>query len=393
MKYKVIFLIISSHNESVYSEMKNLNKFIYNLFSSRSKYFFIENKPDLVEEVIEENDHIYVRGTESFIPGIYNKSIKAIEYITKKYSFDYVIRTNLSTVWHIPNLFTFLSIQPKEKFAGGFAFQGFISGTGIIMSRDVGQLVYENPNNGHISDDVAISDTIRINGINLYDITDYKWGFLIPKIDNLPSNCKYLEITENDFSDILNFRLKNSDRQTDVLYTKILIYKIYNIKVDGIQDLLSTYCPQPIIEPISESIIEPSIETVSKTVIESVSKPVLESVSKTLIESKSQLEVKSDVISVIKSNPILEPKKISSNYKRPVKIQENAPKFSRPVIENKKEVNLIIPRNINKPVYNSGPKDVVVKKVIQLRDPPVKPIKNREVKIQEVKPINTRVKI
>lgn len=229
MHYKIIFLIISSDNEEVYSQMKELQPTIYNRYSNQVKYFFIENRSGLSADVVEDNNYLYITGSESFIPGIYQKSIKAIEYVTNNYSFDYVIRTNLSTIWHMNNLFSLLDNQPKERFAGGYAFQGFISGTGIIMSRDVGILVYSNSNGSYIGDDLAISQTIQGQGIQLYDIQEYKWGFLIPRNDHLPGNCRYLDINEDNFSDILNFRIKNADRvNTDIYYFKMLINKLYS---------------------------------------------------------------------------------------------------------------------------------------------------------------------
>jgi hypothetical protein len=231
--------------------MRELLPKFYELYSKKVKYFYIESK-FLNTEVIEDNNYLYINGLESFIPGIYQKSIKAIEYVTNNYSFDYVIRTNLSTFWHLPNLFNLLDSKPKEKFAGGYSFQGFISGTGIIMSRDVGILVYSNPNSAYIGDDLAISQTIQTNQISLYDVTEYKWGFLIPKNDYLPSNCRYLDINENDFSDILNFRIKNGDRNIDVEYFKILLKKLYNVDIEPNQ------IPKPIELNQIPKLIEPN---------------------------------------------------------------------------------------------------------------------------------------
>jgi len=231
MHYKIFFLIISSDNEPVYAQMKELSTKYYNLYSNKIKFFFIENRPFVYYECIDYNNFLYNNGTESFVPGIYQKSVKAIEYINKKYSYDYVIRTNLSTFWHMENLFSFLDLKPKENFAAGYSYQGFISGTGIIMSHDVGNIVVSNLNNSHIMDDIAISQTIQSQGIHLYNITEYKWGFLIPPIDNLPSNCKYLNIND-DFSDILNFRIKNTNRSIDIEYFNILLQKLYNIIID-----------------------------------------------------------------------------------------------------------------------------------------------------------------
>lgn len=234
MHYEVIFLIISSNNEDVYSEMRKLSPNYYDLYSDKIKYFFIENKDNQSDDIIECGNYLYVSGNESFIPGIYRKSIKAIEYVTNKYSFDYVIRTNLSTFWNMPNLFTYLSTAPNNNLASSYSFMGFLSGTSIILSRDVGIIVYSNPNDINIGDDLAISQTIQANGIDLYNITEYKWGFLIPPNDVHPSNCRYLTMDDTDFSDILIFRIKNPDRKTDIICFKFLLKQLYNIQIDPI---------------------------------------------------------------------------------------------------------------------------------------------------------------
>jgi hypothetical protein len=231
MHYKIIFLIISSQNNEIYLKMRYLLSKFYCIYPNEIKYFFVENKENLDQDVIEDNNYLYIKGIESYVPGIYQKTINAMEYVTNKYSFDYLIRTNLSTFWHLPNLFNFLNNIPKEKFAGGFNIQGFLTGTGIIMSRDVAITVYTYKNYSHISEDLAFSQTIQANGISLFNITDYKWGFLIPKNDILPNNCRYLDINDN-FSDILFFRIKNSDRNIDITYFEILLNKIYNIDCD-----------------------------------------------------------------------------------------------------------------------------------------------------------------
>lgn len=242
MHYEIIFLIISSNNEDVYSEMRELSPNYYNLYPDKIKFFFIENK-EMDVDVIEDGNYIYVNGVESFVPGIYNKSVKAIEYVTNNYSFDYVIRTNLSTFWNMPNLFSYLSSAPKVSLAASFSFMGFLSGTAIILSRDVGIIVYSNPNYVNIADDVAISQTIQSHGIDLYNITEYKWGFLIPPDYIHPSNCRFLTINDTDFSDILSFRIKNPDRKTDIICFKFLLKNLYNIQIDPIDDTLTKTVP------------------------------------------------------------------------------------------------------------------------------------------------------
>ena len=228
MHYNIIFLIISSNDQDVYLQMKLLSSKYYNLYSN-IKYFFVELRNDIIESIIEENNFLYVKGTESIIPGMYQKTMKAIEYVSNNYTYDYIVRTNLSTFWNIPNLFKLCETFPKTNFAGGYNIQGFISGTGIIMSPDVATILYRTPYIPIIHDDVAISDVFRLHNIPLYNITEYKWGFLVPQSDILPNNCRYLNIDDSNFDDILNFRIKNSDRNLDVIYFQILLIRLYQI--------------------------------------------------------------------------------------------------------------------------------------------------------------------
>ena len=81
MHYKIIFLIISSDNEQVYKQMRELSSKYYSLYTNQIKFFFIENRQMIDNQIIEDNNFLYINGIESFIPGIYQKSIKAIEYI------------------------------------------------------------------------------------------------------------------------------------------------------------------------------------------------------------------------------------------------------------------------------------------------------------------------
>ena len=224
-----MLLIISSSNEDIYLQMKQLSTLYFNKFNTQIKYYFIEYNPELSSDIIEDNNTIYVKGIES-IPGMYYKTMKAIEYVNNIYSFDYIVRTNLSTFWHIPNLLNFINNIPKQRFACGFAIQGFITGTGIIITRDVGVLLYTKYCDSHTYEDVTISYNIQSYGIHLHNIVNYKWGFLIPKIDDLPPNCRYINI-DDDFSDILHFRIKNTDRNLDVEYFKKLLLTLYNINV------------------------------------------------------------------------------------------------------------------------------------------------------------------
>ena len=61
--YKLIILIVSSHDVEVYSQMKELSQKYYDLYQDQIRYFYIEYKPDIENDVMESGNHIYVKGT------------------------------------------------------------------------------------------------------------------------------------------------------------------------------------------------------------------------------------------------------------------------------------------------------------------------------------------
>ena len=73
------------------------------------RYYFMEYNQDIDNDILEKDDFIYLKGKENF-EKIYEKTQRCIRYITDKYEYDYIIRTNLSSFWNIPNLFTPLKI-------------------------------------------------------------------------------------------------------------------------------------------------------------------------------------------------------------------------------------------------------------------------------------------
>ena len=238
--YKLIILIISSDNIGIYSEMKRISQIYLTKYSDKIKFFYLEYKGFQEPEIIENGNFLYFHGNESYIPGIYYKTVKAIQYINDKYDYEFILRTNLSSFLNLDNILAYLDTVSNEKYAGGYSFQGFITGTGIFMSRDVGNILVNNQRNTYIGDDVLISDTISDNNITINDITLYKWGFLTSSDESgLPSNCEYISsgpFNENITfsSNILYFRIRNEiNREIDIQYQKLLLKKIYNISLDN----------------------------------------------------------------------------------------------------------------------------------------------------------------
>ena len=120
-------------------------------------------------ELDRENKTLFVRGDECLIPGILHKTVEALSYfLSLTPTYDYVWRTNLSSVLDFAGLQQYLSSLDKPNgFYGGYIGKAlsddcnpifFASGAGFLMSRDVALYLVENKSllRWDLIDDVAI---------------------------------------------------------------------------------------------------------------------------------------------------------------------------------------------------------------------------------------------
>jgi hypothetical protein len=117
---------------------------------------------------------MYINGNESFIPGILNKTISAIEYCNKNIDYDYIIRSNISTIIDFSKLnlnHDFMSclpmelqwIDPKSGIHNNNLFgTKYASGTSIIMSKKSILYLLEHKHEliTTVIDDVSIGDVL-----------------------------------------------------------------------------------------------------------------------------------------------------------------------------------------------------------------------------------------
>ena len=138
--YNLIFLIIDSDDHPVYKESRDIMRQYIHKFDNVLAYFIRFNE-ELTTEYAVDGDTLLMRGKETFIPGILEKTIKAVEFCRANYSFDYIVRTNLSSFWNIPKL------QEKirnTRIDNVLAYIGlynkgiqFPAGAGFIMTQNM----------------------------------------------------------------------------------------------------------------------------------------------------------------------------------------------------------------------------------------------------------------
>lgn len=154
---KSLILIASSDTELVYKVHKQSWRRYMNAFEDQFECYFVEFCTDLTTPYLLKNNILKIQGQESYIPGIFDKSFKALEFFQDRLSeFDYIIRPNLSSFLILPRLKKFLDHQTKKSFYAGpqSVFKNdegrtgddldYATGSCIIFSTDLAYLLLEN---------------------------------------------------------------------------------------------------------------------------------------------------------------------------------------------------------------------------------------------------------
>ena len=196
-KHPSKIIILAIYNESpdyiqmYMSHVKYLNHLKQDTFgTTMPRYYFITfknlgNKDYLVDD---KNYMLYIHGRETFLPGILEKTIKAFDIIHNKLKleYDYIFRTNISTVVHIENTLSYLAPFPNpttEMYYIGPIVQlqwldqhsgiidnrywgtPFCSGACIILSHALIENIVRNREKLHynIIDDISIGHYVSQN--------------------------------------------------------------------------------------------------------------------------------------------------------------------------------------------------------------------------------------
>jgi hypothetical protein len=215
---KIIILIIASHAEH-YDKMINIWKKYMNNHPNITS-FFIMNNENIPEDVIVEQDIMYVNSNETYVPGILHKTVKCIEYCLNNFEFDFIYRTNLSSFLVLDKLYDFININKSIDYGGVIGFYEGIyysSGSGFFISKDTCKYLVDNESKLkiHLIDDIAIGELL----IKKYEITP------ILRINTFEhENCDF-NIFKNNY--IFHFRCKFENRSEVTISTMNKLYDLF----------------------------------------------------------------------------------------------------------------------------------------------------------------------
>jgi len=144
-------------------------------------FYFVESDPLQVSMIDLSGTTLTVKQEETYL-GILNKTVEAMDYCLTHKPFDFLIRSNLSTIINISNLLLFLGKLPQENvYCGGKVLNlqwlspeagitdtslfgtRFVQGTSIILSKDLVISICRNKKHlrNSIVDDVALGRYIQ----------------------------------------------------------------------------------------------------------------------------------------------------------------------------------------------------------------------------------------
>jgi len=125
---KILNLILYSPGDDCYELMaETLTKYL-DRKGIRHYFYSYRNDIDGDEGKMKKDDfvfvgnHLYIRGTETFLPGILDKTLEALKIIQDE-EYDYVVRSNVSTVIDFDELMKYLPIGAYD-YAGPLYYTG-----------------------------------------------------------------------------------------------------------------------------------------------------------------------------------------------------------------------------------------------------------------------------
>ncbi len=157
---KILHLVLYSKSD-YYDQMKIITNNFYKIFKKNVDTYYYYYDESIKENFQLVNNELKIKGKETFIPGILQKTILAFKYFENKLdNYDYVIRSNISTIIDFDKIIKillknrydygcYLFIRPSYKFS---------SGTSILVNNKLIRFILDSTEKIDYTkiDDVAI---------------------------------------------------------------------------------------------------------------------------------------------------------------------------------------------------------------------------------------------
>jgi hypothetical protein len=236
----LLHLVLYSGNSKVYTDMHRETSRLYAHMNIETLYYTFRTEQEA--EFVIEGDRLYIKGEETYVPGILDKTLRTLQY-TYERPYDFLIRSNVSTVVNFAVLLPRLLSKDLSAFhyggsrscvlqwldpVGGLVdatYFGttYVEGTCLIFSKSlVCSLLKELSTYipRHIVDDVAL-------GVVIQRHTSYQPQTL---------ESFYSHVTEDNLQILLKqyrehvalYRHKTQCREEDVKHIRLVTRELQN---------------------------------------------------------------------------------------------------------------------------------------------------------------------
>ena len=243
--YKCILLVIASNNTEYYKNARKVWK-KYMHINPDVKVFFVYEELSVPLEDSDDSDIIY-NDIAIEQNSILVKTLRAMYAINKYYSYDYFIRTNISTFWDLNRIHLLLDQCPKTAcYAGGHDLSPFFiynkdphiinthlySGVCMIFTPDIVQNILNNIHklNYNLPDDISIGLYMSNVKCNTMTYTSRAYYEKYGPVDDTKIISEIISAIQNNYT---YYRVKNENNRelTDSMIYNHLLKLVYNIKI------------------------------------------------------------------------------------------------------------------------------------------------------------------
>ena len=242
--YRAVILVIASNDTSYYQKARSVWKAYMNRFPS-IKVYMLYGAISLPDR--DESDLVYDDISETLVPGILQKTLRAMKYVHDSCTYDYLIRTNISTLWDLRYIEPLLASCPVSRcYAGGHNLypmtiysdtsiiltpDPIYSGVSIILTPDLIKecISHQDKFIMNLPDDIAIG--FFINNIPYTSITTTSHQYIEEWCSPNDTEMIYNKMVEGLNRKVSYFRVKNKNNRDiiDSLIYKTLLKRIYDI--------------------------------------------------------------------------------------------------------------------------------------------------------------------
>jgi hypothetical protein len=219
--------IFVQHKE-VWKKYVNFDKDILCLFMN------IDNNLKKGENILDiKNNTLTVQGCHKY--GNIDKPLKAFKALNNYYTYDFLLGTTSSCFWILPKLKELLLDLPKTRLYYGTAYlpgeakynigQLFVSGSGILFSKDVVKLLIDNIDT--LSNITTIPNDVLIGRcLHMYNIFPTQSGKRCDfESSEYINNLKNI-IIDTDIHNVYYYRVKVHENR--LYYDTIILHSLYN---------------------------------------------------------------------------------------------------------------------------------------------------------------------